>query len=353
MSVKISIIIPVYNAEPYLEEAIDSVYNQSFSDWEILAINDSSTDNSLLILKEYSSKDNRVRLIDFNENRGQGYARNLAISKAIGDYVLFLDADDFLANDALANLNKIFLKKPKTEVFVWGFKTKTPSGEKEKTYLPSNPNKKETPFLLSMLGRKGFNAYPCVYVVKRNLILTHNISFAEGIFFEDVQFTTQLLYYAKKVKVIKKVCYYYRKHSHSVTGNSSKQKIDDKFTAFVGIKVFLQKKGVFQQYEGLYLMRFLTFCVHTSFNEYFVLPKMERDKELDDYMRGIRKSKLLRNENLDSLKNLGMSLPKNEKYVKKAYLGAYYGLKAIKNRYHIHRFLVRVIFFIRRKRMGF
>ena len=201
----------------------------------------------------------------------------------------------------------------------------------------------ETPFSLSMLGRKGFEPFVWIYMIKKSFLLEHNIRFAEGIFFEDIQFSSQLLYHVKKVKVIRKVLYNYRRHGASITGKSSKQKIDDKFTAFIGIKSFLQEKGVFQQYEKLYLMRFLTLCVHTSFIEYFTLPKTERDEQLDMYMLKIRQSKLLRKENLLALRNLGLSLPKEEKHARKVYLGAYYGLNAIKNRYHMHRIMVRVL----------
>ena len=354
MQPKFSIILPVFNEEIYVKIAIESLLVQSFSNWELIAVNDASTDSSLCILRDFAQKDSRIELIEFKKNRGQGYARNYAIEKANGDYILFLDADDILAVDALAVLQERITNKPDTEVFAWGYQTKMPNKKNEKKYLPSKPSKEkgETPFQLGMLGRKGFNVFPWVYVIKKPLLLKYNIRFAEGIYFEDVQFSTRLLFYAQKVNIIKEVCYYYRKHTNSVTGRSSKQKIDDKFTAFLGIKTFLQEQAVFQQFQGLYLARFLALCVHTSFNEYFVLPKTELDKELDAYMLNIRKSKLLRKENLLLLRNIGLRLPKNEKAARRAYLGAYYGLRAIKNRYYVQRFLVRIMTWVYRKRKG-
>lgn len=351
---KISIIFPVYNTQLFLNQAIDSVVDQSFCDLELIAINDASTDSSLDILQYYEKKDERIRIIDLPDNQGSGRVRNMAMELARGEYFIFLDSDDFLADNILALLGKKIQKKPDCEVFVWGFSTYYGNGKRGKLYLPKKPDKKknETHFQLGLTNRKGFSPFAWTYVVKKTFVRKHSLCFAEGVYFEDIQFSTQLLFYATKVGFIEKVAYYYRKHGASITGRSSKQKIDDKFTAFIRIKTFLQEKGVFSQYQSLYLARFLALCVHTSFNEYFTLPKNERDKELDDYMFKIRKSKLLRKENLLLLRNIALSLPKSEKEVRRAYLGAYHGLNAIKKRYTVHRFLVQVFTKIHRKRKG-
>lgn len=353
MSVPFSIIAPVFNASPYLNTAIDSlIIGQEAQNWELLAVNDASTDNSLELLYGYQQRDQRIKVFDLKENKGQGYARNFALKKAKGDYVLFLDADDYFAENAFKQLLNVIGKKPKTEVFVWGYSLFQTGKKKRKVFLPQKPDKNrgETPFQLGMLSRKGFSAVPWVYIVKKSFINEYQLRFSEGIFFEDVEFTTSMLYHAKKVTVLPFVGYHYRKHSQSVTGRSSKQKIDDKFTAFTQIKSFLEDKGVFQQYQSLYLARFLTFCVYTCFNDYFSLPKNECDQELDVYMLRIRKSKLLKKENLLLLRNIALSLPKEkEKVVRRMYLGAYGGLSGIKNRHYLHRFLTRL--FLRLNRL--
>ncbi|HBC93037.1 MAG TPA: glycosyltransferase, partial [Pelotomaculum sp.] len=89
---KVSVIISVYNVEKYLEECLDSVTNQTLKDIEIICVNDGSTDSSGQILKDYASRDNRIRLID-QSNHGQSYARNRALEVALGDYIYFLDSD--------------------------------------------------------------------------------------------------------------------------------------------------------------------------------------------------------------------------------------------------------------------
>ncbi len=93
---KISVVIPVYNAEKYLRECLDSVVNQTLNDIEIICVNDGSTDNSLKILEEYTSQDNRIKIIN-KENGGVHTARNIGMekTKTCGDYTIFLDADDF------------------------------------------------------------------------------------------------------------------------------------------------------------------------------------------------------------------------------------------------------------------
>ena len=121
MPLNISIIFPVYNASLFLKEAIDSVMHQKPQSWELLAVNDASTDNSLEILQAYQKRDKRIKPIDLKENKDQGHARNLAIRKAKGDYIVFLDAYDYFPEDAFAILDSYIDKKPRTEVFVWGF----------------------------------------------------------------------------------------------------------------------------------------------------------------------------------------------------------------------------------------
>ncbi len=107
---KISIIVPVYNVENYLKKCLDSIVNQTFKDIEIILINDGSTDNSLNICKEYAKKDHRIRLIN-KPNGGLSSARNVGIDLSTGEYLGFVDSDDWIAlnmYEKLYNLCKIF-----------------------------------------------------------------------------------------------------------------------------------------------------------------------------------------------------------------------------------------------------
>ena len=106
---KVSVIIPVYNVEEYLRECLDSVVNQTLKDIEIICVNDGSTDNSLAILEEYAAKDERLRVFT-QENQGQSVARNLAMEKARGEYIGFVDSDDWIDLDFYEKLYRAAVK---------------------------------------------------------------------------------------------------------------------------------------------------------------------------------------------------------------------------------------------------
>ena len=101
--VKVSVIVPVYNGEKYLTQCLDSIINQTLEDIEIISINDGSEDNSLSILERYASMDNRIKIIS-TENRGLGAARNSGLELATGEYVAFVDADDWIDKETYEQL---------------------------------------------------------------------------------------------------------------------------------------------------------------------------------------------------------------------------------------------------------
>ena len=102
--IKVSVIVPVYNVEEYLKECLDSIINQTLEEIEIICIDDCSTDSSYNILEEYAKKDNRIILLENKENMGVGYNRNIGIKKAQGEYISFIDSDDYISKDFLYNL---------------------------------------------------------------------------------------------------------------------------------------------------------------------------------------------------------------------------------------------------------
>ena len=137
--IKISVIVPVYNVEDYLKECLDSIINQTLKEIEILCIDDCGTDNSIDILREYSKKDNRIKIISHKENKGLGPARNTGINEAKGEYISFIDSDDFISKDYYENLyntakkydsdivntlNIKFYKNKKLRKFIYTFNEK-------------------------------------------------------------------------------------------------------------------------------------------------------------------------------------------------------------------------------------
>lgn len=105
----LSIIVPVYNVESYLRDSLNSLLNQTFPDYEVICVNDGSTDNSLNILEEFSKKDARIKVIS-QENKGLSATRNVGIRNSTGKYISFLDSDDFLKPNAYAKIYSVILE---------------------------------------------------------------------------------------------------------------------------------------------------------------------------------------------------------------------------------------------------
>ena len=120
LMVTFSLILPVFNVEPFLKDCLDSISNQTFKNFEVICINDGSTDNSMSVLKEYAQKDTRFKIIS-QENQGQGVARNKGLKSAKGEYIVFVDPDDWLETNALEEIYTCF-KQTKAEVIEFNFR---------------------------------------------------------------------------------------------------------------------------------------------------------------------------------------------------------------------------------------
>jgi Glycosyltransferases involved in cell wall biogenesis len=114
---KISVIIPVYNASKYLKRCLDSIKNQTYSNWEAICVDDGSTDNSLDILNEYASKDSRFKVIA-KSNGGVSDARNVGMDNVTGDYVMYVDSDDFIHHQTM-ELACAFVKRDGSDIISW------------------------------------------------------------------------------------------------------------------------------------------------------------------------------------------------------------------------------------------
>ena len=218
---KVSIIIPVYNVEKFLKQCLDSVINQTLQDVEIICIDDCSTDNSLQILKEYASKDNRIRIIEQKINQGQGVARNEAIKIATGEYIGFVDPDDWIELDmyekmynkakthdtdiVICNIEKVFEKTKKKRIVY----TLKDIRKFDKTIETDNVYN-----FKNLLKYYPYNTqyYTCCRIFKNNLIKNNNILFSNTKRTEDVIFNDMANFLAKKIIHIDKAFYHYRNH---------------------------------------------------------------------------------------------------------------------------------------------
>ena len=214
---KISVIVPVYNVEKYLSECLDSILNQTLKDIEIICLNDGSTDNSLSILKEYASKDNRIILID-KENDGLGYTRKVGLDNATGKYILFCDSDDFYyeltAFEELYN----YIDKVKVDVVIF----ESIRFDKNKGFyvedrdLFNDPPQKEIFSYLDINNILFFRAYTWKKIyLKKFLDKYDDWFFPKHMTYEDIPFHFQIITRAK-MSYINKKFYVYRMRINSI-----------------------------------------------------------------------------------------------------------------------------------------
>ena len=216
---KVSVIIPIYNVELYLRECLDSVVNQTLKDIEILCVDDCSSDNSLAILKEYALQDDRIVVVKQDKNQGAGVARNRAIDIAKGDYIMFLDGDDFYElnacevayNQVSRHDNDIAFFNINNYDNETGKKTKASYRLKSMCKYSANES-----FYLYDLKEPFITGAEAVYkIYNREFLIKNNIKFSGDRFAEDVPFYFGVIASAGKVSVNDVGLYNYRKFDNS------------------------------------------------------------------------------------------------------------------------------------------
>lgn len=212
-NIKISVIIPVYNVEEYLEECLDSVISQTLKEIEIICVNDGSPDNSLSILNRYAQRDNRIKVIT-QVNGGLSVARNSGLREATGEYVYFLDSDDYLArNEALAIM---YEASSKEKIDILSFNHRT-IGMEEKTYLREMPHN-EVIAGKKYLERNGmWSVMVWLRIYRRTYLVNIDFNFMPNITSEDDEALPRLYFDANRVKHIEDVLLVYRRRGDSIS----------------------------------------------------------------------------------------------------------------------------------------
>jgi len=191
----ISVIIPVYNTEQYVDAAIKSVLSQTHTDFELIIINDGSTDRSLEKILSYKTRDNRISVLS-QEKQGPGAARNRGLEKARGEYIYFMDSDDLLEPEALATCfslarrNNLDLVAFSAEAFsdLPGAAENFNNYEKPDLLAPCSGEK----LLVSLQAQNAYSCSPCLYLFSRKLLESMSLWFDEGCLREDEGFTVEL-----------------------------------------------------------------------------------------------------------------------------------------------------------------
>ena len=228
--VKFSIIIPVYNVENYIDRALKSVSEQTFSDYEVIIVNDGSTDKSLAIAKKYPYK------IISQKNQGLSSARNRGIKEAKGEYLLFLDSDDYFEKDLLKELANALQDDP--DVVRFQIQTVDNNYNLVKyNEIPFSNKTGEEAFTL--ISKYHFVENAWCYAYKRSYFLKENFKFKEQTFHEDYGLTPLIIVKADKVKAISYIGYNYYQRTGSIMNNADYEKTKKKVKDFYNHYLFL------------------------------------------------------------------------------------------------------------------
>ena len=218
---EVSVLIPAYNVEPYIEDCINSVLGQTLQDFEIVCIDDASTDGTLQILKRFEASDSRIKVYTHEVNKGQASGRNDALDRASGRYVYMLDADDLIVQGALGRLLSLCLRE---EPDVLGFENRQFSDD------PAFARDAEAPLFTyrgaegTYSGRDAFilcaggdMLSPSVptFLLRRAYIEETGLRFTEGILHEDIGFIFEMLTRARRVTLLHEACFLRRFRSGS------------------------------------------------------------------------------------------------------------------------------------------
>lgn len=232
---KFSIIIPVYNVEKYLKASLNSVNSQSYKNYEVIIVNDGSTDNSEHIIDLFIKKNKRFKKINI-KNAGQGYARNIGVQQASGDFLIFLDSDDYLNLNLLDSLNTYISRQHQlVDIVVYDYLDfeNTPSNEIRKHIFPDNLRK--------------YAVVPWNKAYRLQFWLKHGFKFPEGISYEDTPLVHTVMGVSNyNIKLPNIIGYYYRQNrSDSTIGQSQNGDILMRLTA---LKIMLEYIKKYDKY---------------------------------------------------------------------------------------------------------
>lgn len=262
---KISLIIPVYNVEKFLKTTLDSVFAQTFKDFEVIIVNDGSTDSSLEIIKEYSKNYSNMVVIN-QENQGQGIARNNALKVAKGEYIAFLDSDDFLEPDFLEVLYNTAVDN-NADIACCSFKLNYEKGFHE-LFMAFTPRKcsviSSDEALKKLILDITIHHFLWNKIYKRSLFTENSITFYD-MFFEDIATCPKLFYYANKVAITNKCLYNYRRHKKSTIAEMDAVKINDFIKSLGVMRNFLEYKKIYKDYQYY----FKAYALRASLQVYF------------------------------------------------------------------------------------
>jgi len=280
----VSILIPVYNVESYLNVCLDSVITQTYGNMQIFLCDDGSTDNSLSICNDYKKKDNRISVVN-QDNSGLSVARNNMLKRANGEYVYFLDSDDYISQNAIEHLLNTAIETNSdvvmflcTEIDQMGEIVETRQYYQKKGNYEQGTNGRK---LFELLCKnKDFKSGAVFLFIKRDLLLKSNLRFYPNILHEDELFTFLLLQFAERVTYLDKELYYRRIRDNSITTSEiTAAHIIGRCTVICEIIDFCKRHNLLES-SYCYISHIKSLV--SSFKRNYLQLKMEERADCDD-----------------------------------------------------------------------
>ncbi len=235
---KVSVIVPVYNVEKYIEKCLDTLVNQTLEDIEIIIVNDGSKDNSKKIIEKYIEKyPRKIKYLD-KENGGLSDARNYGMPYAKGEYIAFLDSDDYVELDMYEKMYELAKKEDSDMVecdFYWEYEDKI-----REDIGAIYSNKKE---MLEKIRVVAWNK-----LIKREIIEKSKIEFPKGYRYEDVEFTYKLIPYLDKFSFLKKSCVHYIQRANSIS-NVQNERTKEILDVLDNVLEYYKENGLYEEYK--------------------------------------------------------------------------------------------------------
>lgn len=247
--IKLSIIVPIYNVEQYLSQCLDSLLNQTLRELEVILVNDGTKDSSDIIAKKYANQyPNKFRYIE-KTNGGLSDARNYAIPYAKGEYIAFVDSDDYVASTMFEKMYAA-AKSNNANIVECEFKLVYENNKINKTVtFPTYKNLKDCLI----------NAYPNAWnkIYKRDWLLSLNVFFPKGLWHEDIEFYFKIIPYSNSIPLtIHEPLYYYRQRNESIM-NKPDIRILDLHKVYKNIYSYYSDKGLLKEYESAIEYKYL------------------------------------------------------------------------------------------------
>ena len=252
----VSIIVPVYNVEKYLRKCLDSIISQTYKNIEVIIINDGSTDNCENICKEYESKDKRIKLISQN-NKGVSAARNLAIKNIAGEYIYFVDSDDYIEVDTIHKMVDIIVKTG-SDIVCCNYYIEQVTGEKKIGIYNCPKKMKKNEYIDNLLSNNSISGFLWNKLYKKDFFIESNIRFDEDIkIMEDLLLNLKLSKSIEKVSFIEFPLYHYVQRPNSALNSKNIIKMKSSLNSYLKIIELLnsyEKNAIANKYKITFII---------------------------------------------------------------------------------------------------